>query len=84
MAAHAQIRANVMGLQSSVRLGTIEIPLPQPSFRQSRGFIRSDEGLYVSTKAGLQGARAALMAIGFEAIAVACVIGFWLIKLASR
>jgi hypothetical protein len=84
MAAQAQLRAPDRGLQSAAPLGIIEIPLPQPSLRKSRGFIRSEDGLYVSTKVALQGARATLLAIGLEAAAVGCVLCDWLVRLAAR
>lgn len=84
MAVHAHVRAQVRGFSTTLRPEDLEIPLPPPSLRRSRGFSTEPDTTYVSTKSGLQGARAALIGIGLEAVAVGCVLCIWLVRLAVR
>lgn len=84
MVVHALIQKQVIETRFRLRPEDLEIPLPPPSLRKSRGFVVEPDSAYVSTKSGLQGARAALIGIGIEAVAVGCVLCIWLVRLAVR
>jgi hypothetical protein len=45
--------------------------------RRSRGFVEEEGGLFVSTRAGLEGATAALLAVALEGLTVLTLIGAW-------
>jgi len=80
MATRALIRIHVNVREASApREGPGGDTLPTTSLRRCRGFSNEDETVYVSTKAGLQGAKAAMVALGIEAAAVAVAIGVWFI-----
>lgn len=84
MAVHGLIQQQYWTNRTPVRPEDLEIPLPPPTLRKARGFSIEPDSTYVSTKAGLQGARAALIGIGIEAVAVGCVLCIWLVRLAVR
>lgn len=84
MVAHGLPRELYRDRRAPVMPEDLEIPLPPPSLRKSRGFTVEPDSAYVSTESGLRGARAALIGIGLEALAVGCVLCIWLVKLAVR
>lgn len=47
------------------------------SLRKSRGFVEENGCLYVSTRSGLLGAKAALLAFGLEAGMAVVLFGVW-------
>lgn len=52
---------------------------PEAHLRRSRGFVRQGDTIYVSTGAGLNGAKAAVLGIALEAACAAGVVGLWLL-----
>lgn len=84
MAVHGLLREQHRERRTTVLPEDLEIPLPPPSLRKSRGFTIEPDSTYVSTESGLRGARAALIGIGLEAVAVGCVLCIWLVRLAVR
>lgn len=80
MATRALIRVHVNVREAPALREVVEDEaLPHASLRRCRGFSNEDETIYVSTKAGLLGAKAAMVALGIEAAAVACAVGVWMV-----
>jgi hypothetical protein len=82
MATHILGNDPVHGMHVSLRDQFVPVE-PRLSLRRSRGFVEDHGALFVSTQAGLKGARAALTAIGFEALVVLGILTGWLFWHAS-
>lgn len=54
-------------------------PTVTAEMRRSRGFMRDGGTVYVSTRAGLNGAKAAVLGIALEAVLAAGIYGAWLL-----
>ncbi len=52
-------------------------PDREPRLRRSRGFVREGDTVYVSTGAGLSGAKAAVLSIALEAAVVGSLCCLW-------
>jgi len=76
MATHVLTNVRVARLTSPISAEVIRRPEKQ-SLRKSRGFCEEEDGIFVSTKAGLQGAKGALFALGFELSLLLCGVGIW-------
>jgi len=76
MATHVLTNVRVARLNSPISAEVIRRPEKQ-SLRRSRGFCEKEDDLFVSTKAGLQGAKGALIALGIELSLVVCSFGVW-------
>jgi hypothetical protein len=78
MATHVLSNGPVKGFKVSLAHG-FAVEEPKISLRRSSGFIEDHGSLFVSTQAGLQGARAALTAIGLEALVALAFLTCWLV-----